>query len=519
MKYLKGILLAVFASSTIATRCGSSYGNCPSGQCCSRKGYCGTTSAFCNAGCQIGYGNCSISTNGRCGSSYGSTLCPSGECCSKYGYCGHSSAHCDISSGCQTLFGKCNSSSVTTTTKPTTTTTTKPVSTNGRCGSSYGNTTCPSDECCSKYGYCGHSSAHCDVSSGCQSSYGKCSNSSVTTIKPTTTTTKPTTTTSKPTATVKADRCGPGIGKCHNGECCSKKGYCGTTSAFCGSGCKNGYGQCSSTSNISTDGHCGALYGTVCPDVECCSKYGYCGTSSAYCDVSSGCQKGYGTCGVINNTSTDSKFKIYDKCINSKHWALSFDNGPYQYDLDLLDLLKKKGVKATFFLNGANNMSIKTTLAKQIIQRMYNEGHVIGSHTWSHADLNIIDKDSIVTEMVSLENVLLSYIGKKPAFMRPPYGHYSANKISGVLGSIGYTAGCIWNVDTLDWDNKGDIDYALGELGKTLGKPIMSLNHSAYSGITKEKLINLVTAEIDYMVSKGYTPVTMDVCLGLKAYQ
>jgi len=112
---------------------------------------------------------------GRCGKDYGNGKCPSGECCSKYGYCGKSDDHCKISRGCQSEFGQCQSSLTTTKTtvkKTTTKSSSLPTSTNGKCGGKDGK--CPSGECCSKYGYCGRSDAHCKVSRGCQSEFGKC---------------------------------------------------------------------------------------------------------------------------------------------------------------------------------------------------------------------------------------------------------------------------------------------------------------------------------------------------------
>eukprot|EP00833_Pecoramyces_ruminatium_P004969 jgi/Orpsp1_1/1179001/evm.model.c7180000067530.1 len=112
-----------------------------------------------------------ISTNGKCGFDYG--RCPSGKCCSKYGYCGTSSAYCG--KGCQSEFGQCNGSSTITVTKTSTkTTSTKtsyPTSTNDRCGAKFG-TRCRSGYCCSKHNWCGKSKDHCG--SGCQSEFGKC---------------------------------------------------------------------------------------------------------------------------------------------------------------------------------------------------------------------------------------------------------------------------------------------------------------------------------------------------------
>jgi len=95
--------------------------------------------------------------------------CPKGECCSKYGWCGISSKYCNISEGCQSEFGTCIAK------KTITKTTTKKAiskSNNGRCGKNYGK--CLHGECCSKYGYCGTSTKYCKKSSGCQSHYGKC---------------------------------------------------------------------------------------------------------------------------------------------------------------------------------------------------------------------------------------------------------------------------------------------------------------------------------------------------------
>ncbi|ORX76761.1 hypothetical protein BCR32DRAFT_283840 [Anaeromyces robustus] len=172
-----------------------------------------------------GYAEC-----GKCGKEYGK--CPSGQCCSKYGWCGASSDHCLTSKGCQSEFGKCsNDKTLTSTTKTSTkksstktsttktktllkTSTTKTSSTptvKGKCGKEYGK--CPSGQCCSKYGWCGTSSDHCSTSKGCQSEFGKC---------------------------------GKEYGKCPSGQCCSKYGWCGTSSDHCltSKGCQSEFGTC-----------------------------------------------------------------------------------------------------------------------------------------------------------------------------------------------------------------------------------------------------------------------------------
>ncbi|CAK7206520.1 hypothetical protein SEUCBS139899_009316 [Sporothrix eucalyptigena] len=98
------------ASSVDATCLGSTFGNC-----CGSAGTCGSTPAFCygRLGCQVKYGNCvPISTDGKCGaaSSVGAMCLYSafGDCCSKAGTCGTTSAACYLSQGCQATYGTCD---------------------------------------------------------------------------------------------------------------------------------------------------------------------------------------------------------------------------------------------------------------------------------------------------------------------------------------------------------------------------------------------------------------------------
>jgi len=101
-----------------------------------------------------------LKEEGRCGEDFGN--CPSGQCCSKYGWCSNTGDHCSISRGCKSEFGQCtmdiDSTSMITTPNE-----------EGRCGEGYGS--CSSGYCCSKYSWCGSSSEHCGT--GWQSEFGK----------------------------------------------------------------------------------------------------------------------------------------------------------------------------------------------------------------------------------------------------------------------------------------------------------------------------------------------------------
>ncbi|OUM59851.1 carbohydrate-binding module family 18 protein, partial [Piromyces sp. E2] len=169
MRFGTLILATLAIAKAYAGQCGKGIGSCGSGQCCSKYGWCGTDDKYCGTGCQEGFGECNstrassttsshpISTDGRCGAKFGNTSCPDGKCCSKYGWCGTSSSHCDA--GCQSEFGVCYGAS-------------HPTSTNGKCGADNGNTSCPNNQCCSKYGWCGTDDQYCGT--GCQAEFGAC---------------------------------------------------------------------------------------------------------------------------------------------------------------------------------------------------------------------------------------------------------------------------------------------------------------------------------------------------------
>ncbi|MCJ1437254.1 hypothetical protein MMC27_006640 [Xylographa pallens] len=187
-------------------QCGAASGNllCDpastvyAGTCCSMYGWCGDTPAFCGTGCQSGCSASSSSpistpvnptaprSDGRCGNAFAGATCdpngPYGGCCSNYGYCGNTPGHCLTSNGCQ---NGCTGSSPSTTSLASTVSTQEPVlgsptsspggaggpaTTDGTCGAAYGNTVCGNwaqGPCCSMYGFCGNTTAHCGE--GCQS--------------------------------------------------------------------------------------------------------------------------------------------------------------------------------------------------------------------------------------------------------------------------------------------------------------------------------------------------------------
>ncbi|KAG4104961.1 concanavalin A-like lectin/glucanase [Neocallimastix lanati (nom. inval.)] len=224
-----------------------------------------------------------------------------------------------------------------------------------------------------------------------------------------------------------------------------------------------------------------------------------------------------------SNTSSYPKgsgLKFYTQCNNPKHWAMTYDDGPTEFADAILDLLKEKNMKATFFVLGQMYMDANSYEWKRLVKRMDSEGHIVGTHTYTHPDLTSLSYQQIMDEMNKITNAVYSAIGKKPAFMRPPYGSGSGNQtVMGALQAAGYTAAITWNVDPMDYSNGGDINYAKQVINQARGRPIITLNHLKYGGSSQSGILALANAEIELMLANGYTPVTMEECLGISAYQ
>lgn len=127
--------------------------------------------------------------------------------------------------------------------------------------------------------------------------------------------------------------------------------------------------------------------------------------------------------------------------------ALTFDDGPGAYTGQLLDLLKKEQVKATFFVLGT-----KVATYPDLIKRMDAEGHEVGNHSQNHKNLTKLTADGVKTEMDTCANKIKALIGHDPTVMRCPGGScndtvkaYAKNKGVPIIQ---------WDVDTRDWESR-----------------------------------------------------------------
>jgi peptidoglycan/xylan/chitin deacetylase (PgdA/CDA1 family) len=98
--------------------------------------------------------------------------------------------------------------------------------------------------------------------------------------------------------------------------------------------------------------------------------------------------------------------------------ALTFDDGPsVPYTGQVLDILRKNRIHATFFLCGAN-----AERYPDLVRRIKAEGHEIGNHTYSHPWLYLMDRAKIADEIDRTQDALEKISGRRPRLFRPPFG-------------------------------------------------------------------------------------------------
>lgn len=185
-----------------------------------------------------------------------------------------------------------------------------------------------------------------------------------------------------------------------------------------------------------------------------------------------------------------------------KIMALTFDDGPdRQFTPQILDVLKSKDVKATFFLIGK-----RVEEDPEIAKRIAAEGHAVGNHTYSHPKLTAASP-ALPRELARAKEAMAKVGLSDNGLFRPPYGAAEPSLIE-QAASLGYRV-AMWSVDSLDWRGLSRAEVVRNIEGYA-GLGAVILQHSA--GGPGEDLSGSVLATgdiIDSFRAKGYRFVTM----------
>lgn len=184
--------------------------------------------------------------------------------------------------------------------------------------------------------------------------------------------------------------------------------------------------------------------------------------------------------------------------------ALTFDDGPRLGTTDrLLDGLKQRGASATFFLVGE-----QAALFPELVQRMQQEGHQVGNHTWSHVRLAGQDAESLCREIEHTEILLSNILGGEGYWLRPPYGLVEET-----------AARCVkvpmvkWSVDPRDWESRESEQIYRAVMEHAQPNSIILL-HDIY-----ESSVDAALKLVDTLQAEGYLFVTVEELLRLNGIE
>ncbi len=194
--------------------------------------------------------------------------------------------------------------------------------------------------------------------------------------------------------------------------------------------------------------------------------------------------------------------------VNGPFIAMTFDDGPHAtLTPKLLDILKARNIKATFFVIGKNAAEYP-----DILKRIAAEGHEIANHSWSHPDLAKLPQDTMRSEISRTQDAITNTIARPVTLLRPPYGALSVNQKQYVHDSYGYRI-ILWDVDPLDWRRPGAAVVSERIL-KGVKPGSIILSHDIHPGT-----IEAMPGTLDALIARGFQFVTVSELIKMEVPQ
>lgn len=200
--------------------------------------------------------------------------------------------------------------------------------------------------------------------------------------------------------------------------------------------------------------------------------------------------------------------KTYWKSKTSdKKTAITFDDGPTPITVDVLDILKKYNAKATFFCIG-------TQIEKypDIFQRIIEEGHLIGNHSYSHdKKIGFFSTQKVVEEIKKNDLIIEKYLGKRTLFFRPPFGVTNPRFARAIKHTGHFVIG---------WDNRS-LDTVIDDENKILKRISVKINSGGIVLLhdTSAKTAGVLEQLLLLLQKENYTVTPLDELLNIKAYE
>jgi peptidoglycan/xylan/chitin deacetylase (PgdA/CDA1 family) len=183
---------------------------------------------------------------------------------------------------------------------------------------------------------------------------------------------------------------------------------------------------------------------------------------------------------------------------------MTFDDGPHpKLTPMLLDMMKERGIKGTFFLVGKNVAEYP-----EIAQRIVAEGHEVANHSWAHPQLTKLAPDALKKEIADTNDAIHRATGIQTTLMRPPYGAINAAITKRLNEEFGLTI-AMWSVDSIDWRIR-NAAHVTKLITEKAAPGAIILAHDIHPST-----VQAMPAVFDTLSAKGYKFVTMSELIAL----
>lgn len=205
--------------------------------------------------------------------------------------------------------------------------------------------------------------------------------------------------------------------------------------------------------------------------------------------------------GANNKKMIDENEDIAMGNTKDKYVYLSFDEG-YEagYTPSILDTLKQNNVKAAFFITGHYLNS-----QPELVERMINEGHIVGNHTVNHYSMPDLTDEKLTDEITKLHLAVYEKFNYEMKYLRPPKGEYSQRTLN-LTKKLGYTT-VMWSFAYDDWDEnkQGREAYAKDKVLSNIHNGCVILLHA-----NSKDNCNILGDLIKEIKNMGYEFKTLD---------
>jgi peptidoglycan/xylan/chitin deacetylase (PgdA/CDA1 family) len=190
--------------------------------------------------------------------------------------------------------------------------------------------------------------------------------------------------------------------------------------------------------------------------------------------------------------------------VDQPYIAMTFDDGPSAENTPrLLEMLKQRNIKATFFLIGQN-----VAANPDLVRRILADGHEIGNHSWTHPQLSKLSDDRVTMEITKTQAAIKDASGFTPTLLRPPYGAITPRQREWVEDRFGLNV-ILWSVDPFDWKRPGASVITQRILSQVRPGAII-LSHDIH-----KQTVDAMPATLDGLIAKGYKFATVSQLIAM----